>query len=160
MNISSEGKINPSEEEELNKSYNYIEQRLKPQMNYYCKSSYQLQKKYHLFAVIGIIVTAIIPIFALFPTDIGDVAQYITAGLSTLSTIISGILLFTRYKEQWLQDRITLHKLEAELAKYSAESGPYHKLTPTERLNHLVQTFEKYMENEHNQWRQIMSKEK
>ncbi len=74
MNISEGGKINRPEEKESNGYYNYIEQRLKPKMLYYGKSCCKIQKRYHIFATVGIIVTAIIPIFALFPTDIGDVA--------------------------------------------------------------------------------------
>ena len=140
--------------------YDYVRDRLQGQMKYYSKTCKKLQNQYRWFSIANIIIAAIIPIFSLAVDSIGVVAQYIIAVLGAAASITSGIVFFEKYRDRWLQGRITQEKLKSELAKYRSGTCHYAGLDADDKLNLLVEACESYMENEHSEWREIMSKEK
>lgn len=140
------------------KNYDYIEQRLKPQMEYYQKSCRKHQKQYRFFTITNIVATAIIPIVSLSANDVGRLAQYLSAVLGAIASITSGIVIFEKLRDKRIHERYTYEKLKSELAKFSAKAGPYKSLNAEDSEIFFVDICESYMDTEHDKWRKAMSK--
>ena len=92
---------------------NYIETRLKDQMDYYSKKSSQSRKEYYWMSTILIVINAVIPILSLGIESTG-IQKYIVAALGSAATIISSVLMLRMPKDLWIKYRSTNEKLKRE----------------------------------------------
>ena len=140
-------------------SYDYIEQRLKPQMKYYSQSCAKLHKKYAMLTTANIIITALSPVFSLSLNDIGVISQYVISILGATSSAITGIIFAGKYKDLWTTQRITYEMLKTELTKYLAGVCQYNISDQHKKLEKFVETCEMLMNGEHESWKETITKE-
>lgn len=143
-----------------NQKYDYVEDRLKKQMNYYHTACTKNKKRYNFFSIANIVITAIIPIFSLAVNDISCFARYAIAVLSAFASICTGVIFFKKYQEQWLEARNANEQLKSELSKYESRTCHYSKLDDEERLNLLVTNCEEIMSSEHKAWHENLTAKK
>lgn len=136
--------------------YNYIEERVQGQLNYYHNTCKKLQRYNRIFTITSIVVTAIIPVISLLNVTF---SALIVAILGALASICTSISFFEKYKDRWLQYRTTQERLKSELAKYKTHSCYYKSCDPEESKNLFVENCETILEHEHFEWAEIMNKE-
>ena len=129
---------------------NYIETRLKDQMDYYSKKSAQSRKEYYWMSTILIVINAIIPILSLGIESTG-IQKYIVAVLGSAATIISSVLMLRKPKDLWIKYRSTNEKLKKEKILFETSSGKYKDGSEEE----FIQTCEAIMESEHTAWEDL-----
>lgn len=145
--------VNSSAEKQ---DFPYIKDRLKPQIEYYSKTSKRLQREYYILSIISTIILAVIPILTLL-SDFSELYKYLIAGSSAVASVLSGILLLRKTKDNWLEYRATSEALKAELEEYRYSAGAYKGREDKNIL--LVETCEKIMQAEHSEWYARMKKE-
>lgn len=123
----------------------YIEKRLKGQMDYYSKKSAKSRKEYYWMSTILIVINALIPVLSLGIESTG-IQKYIVAALGSASTIISSVLLLRKPKDTWIKYRSTYEKLKKEKILFETSSGKYKNGTEEE----FILTCEEIMESEQN----------
>ena len=126
---------------------NYIENRLKGQMEYYSKKSAKCKQEYYQMSIISIVINAIIPVLSI-GLDSTGVLKYIIAALSACTTIISSILLLKKPKDTWIKYRSTYEKLKKEKILFETSSGEYKNKTEQD----FILTCEEIMASEHSAW--------
>lgn len=129
----------------------YIETRLKPQMDYYSNKCSSLQKEYYRLSLVSIVVNAIIPIFTI-ATDSFFLVKYIIAVLSAVATITSSILLLRKTKDTWVEYRSTYEQLKREKIMFEMGVGEYS----SQDKDRFIINCENIMNNEHSAWSQRM----
>jgi uncharacterized membrane protein len=129
----------------------YIETRLKPQMDYYSNKCSSLQKEYYRLSLVSIVVNAIIPIFTM-ATDSFFLVKYIIAALSAVATITSSILLLRKTKDTWVEYRSTYEQLKREKIMFEMGVGEYS----SQDEDRFIMNCENIMNNEHSAWSQRM----
>ena len=134
-------------------NFDYIEERLKPQMTYYQQKAISLRKEYYFISYIIIIFNAIIPILTIGLEATGAL-KYIIACISATVAALSSILLLRGTKELWICFRGTYEKLEKEKTLLLTSSGEYN----SQNIELLILNCEKIMESEHNSWEKYNSK--
>ncbi len=139
-------------------NYDYIDNRLKNQIEYYRKTSKACQRKYKIISILNIILSAIIPSISLM-TDLNNYVKYVVAIIGSTSAICTSIIYFCKYKERWLQSRITLELIKSELAKYNTHTCQYRNLNFEDCYNLLVENCEQYLCQEHSEWENVMLQE-
>lgn len=128
----------------------YIEKRLKGQMDYYSKKSAKSRKEYYWMSTILIVINALIPVLSLGIESTG-IQKYIVAALGSASTIISSVLLLRKPKDTWIKYRSTYEKLKKEKILFETSSGKYKNGTEEE----FILTCEEIMESEHKHWEDL-----
>jgi len=128
----------------------YVENRYKDQMAYYCKSAGRNQKKYKQFQWILIIFSAITPILAAldgkwFSTQIAVVA------ISALVAILTTGLKTFQYQETWVSYRTTNELLKPEIYYYNFGVGPYAE-EGIDKETLFVSRVETILDKEHINW--------
>lgn len=131
--------------------FNYLGERLNPQIEYYDKSSRQFKRRYFGLSVLNIIVLALIPIISLH-ADSFPVVKVTVALLGAGAAIITGILNLMKFKENWLEYRYTCEALKAEREKHEYQAGEYKGLKFNEADALLVERCEAIMTAEHSTW--------
>lgn len=111
----------------------YIENRFRPQRDYFKKRARQSMRLYHIFQILIIVISAIIPLVNLsLPTDNHDLR--IISSLLGISIVIStGILQLSKAQENWMLFTSTLDSLENEYYLFSHHATPYSKDSDTEK---------------------------
>lgn len=140
---------------DIPESYDYFEDRLKPQMKYYSETCKKLQRLDSFLTVANIAMTAFIPVVSI-AIDVIPVAVYIVSILGALSSIATGIVFYKKYREQWLLYRFTYEQLKTECARFKTCTGSYHLQDPHKKLEILVTNCELFMAGEHNNWSETM----
>ena len=131
--------------------FNYLSERLDPQIEYYDKSSSQFKRRYFGLSVLNIIVLTLIPIISL-GLDNFPGAKCIVALLGAVAAGITSILSLTKFKENWLEYRYTCEALKAEREKHEYQAGEYKGLKFNEADALLVERCEAIMTAEHSTW--------
>lgn len=144
--------LSPVEQQE---EYDYVKNRVQGQLNYYQNACRKLQYYNRFFTIINIVVTAFIPVISLLGIKFSD---QIVAVLGALASICTSIAFFEKYKDKWLQYRTTYERLKSELAKFNTNTCCYKTCDSSERLNLFVENCETILDNEHNEWAEIMKK--
>lgn len=128
----------------------YIETRLKGQMDYYSKKSAKSRKEYYWMSTILIVINAIIPVLSIGIESAG-MLKYVIAAFSAAATIISSVLLLRKPKDIWVKYRSTYEKLKKEKILFETSSGKYKNGTEEE----FILTCEEIMESEHKDWEDL-----
>lgn len=129
---------------------NYIETRLKGQMEYYSWKSAKCQKEYYRMSTISIVINAIIPVLSL-GIEAAGILKYIIAALSAAASITSSIMLLRKPKDTWIKYRSTYEKLKKEKILFETSSGKYKNGSEEE----FILTCEEIMESEHKAWEDL-----
>lgn len=127
----------------------YKEQRLIPQIKYYDQKANQNQKKFYLFSVIDLVLTAFIPVVSL--SSHNGVAALLGAG----ATIASGILLLYKHKDLWTKYRFICETLKTYEIKFDNRIGNYSALSDDDAIKLFIESCEQLMANEHDEWQSL-----
>lgn len=146
------------ENNQEDKYFQYITERLIDQIKYYRRKSSMYQKEYHFLSITNIVILSFIPFFTLL-SDYSEYSRYIIAASSAVASILSGTLLLRKTKDNWLEFRATEESLKSELEEYLYSVGQYSNLTNDAASKLLVEQCEKIMRLEHTQWLDRMKKE-
>lgn len=127
----------------------YRERRLKPQIDYYDKKSIQNQKRFYLFSVIDLTLTALVPVASL--SSHNGIAALLGAG----ATIASGILLLYKHKDLWTKYRFICETLKTYEIKFDNRIGNYSTLSDDDAIKLFIESCEQLMANEHDEWQSL-----
>lgn len=127
----------------------YRERRLKPQIDYYDKKSIQNQKRFYLFSVIDLTLTALVPVASLSSHN------GVAALLGAVATIASGILLLYKHKDLWTKYRFICETLKTYEIKFDNRIGNYSTLSDDDAIKLFIESCEQLMANEHDEWQSL-----
>lgn len=128
----------------------YIEKRLQPQIEYYSGKSARLKKEFYWLSILALVANAVIPVLAL-SIDSEGISKYFVAILSSISTILSGILLIKKTKDNWVSYRLTCEALKREKILFETKSGKYKDAS----FNDFVVACEKIIADENTAWKSL-----
>lgn len=123
---------------------NYIENRLKPQIEYYDKTATKYKKLYIRISTFIIILNAAIPVLACLLETPNIIIKLIIAIVGAMSTVFSSYLLLIKAKDNWISYRLTCEYLESQLAIYESQEQ--------KDLQKLIDNCECIMTEEHKIW--------
>lgn len=106
----------------------YIEKRYKPQLQYYEKHSSDNRVRFYISQIVIIVVSALIPIINIIPTDNNENINAIKMASSIFGFIIivaTGFLQLTKSQENWISYRSTAELLKTEYNLFKMKSGDY-----------------------------------
>ncbi len=127
----------------------YLSQRIDDQINWYSKKSSFNKKRYQFLKALVIIISACIPVLAIIITGNDDFLK-ITVGLAgVLIVVLEGILSLYKYKDIWLEYRMTSEMLNREKLLYQTSSGPYKN---SKSFPFFVERSEAIMSAENKSW--------
>jgi len=130
----------------------YIEQRLDDQINWYSKKSALNQRWHKRLKVIGLFLSAFIPVAVLL-IDVYPWVKIIIAIAGAATAIITGIQGLYKYQENWIQYRTACETLKREKYMHSTKSGVYAEAPDSFKL--LVERTENILSYENACWMQI-----
>jgi hypothetical protein len=144
-------------------TYNYINDRLDPQIKYFCGSSAKAKKRHRLIVIMGIIITGIVPILTFFIENpdgnkTNTVIKIIIASVSTLSSVLLSINNFLKNGDLWAQYRLASEFLKSEKVKYYMSTGKYNVENEAEKLKILVDSCETFLSSETQSWKKMNTK--
>ena len=135
----------------------YVLHRIEGQISYYERKSSIYKKRYFRFSIATIVLNAMIPILSLFLPDANLVPKMIITVISSITTILTGVLAITGTKELWMRYRTNASGLTATLHQYYAQTGIFAGKTPEEAFLLMSSVCEAQMQDEYKQWDQILS---
>ena len=128
----------------------YIEERLKPQIEWYDNKASRAKRMFYFWGGIQILMSALVPLFnSLLRFDIQFV--YIASICGAIAVIGGGIIVFSRLRENWMTYRRTHTDLTSNLVRYQQQVKPYTGENSREKL---VEICEKLMLDENSKWEQ------
>lgn len=111
--------------------------------------------KYFVICVyLALVANAVIPVLAL-SIDSEGISKYFVAILSSISTILSGILLIKKTKDNWVSYRLTCEALKREKILFETKSGKYKDAS----FNDFVVACESIMLDENAAWKSLAKSE-
>lgn len=134
----------------------YIEQRLKDQIQWYSAKSQFNQRWFKRLKILEITSAALIPFLAGFGPKI-PYYQLIIGFLGVVIAVSSGISSIYKFHENWIEYRTTAETLKHELYLFETKSAPYDK---ENSFQELVQRVESLISKEHTQWSRYAWKQK
>lgn len=129
----------------------YVDTRLEDQIKYYDNRSTHYQGEHYLLSIVGIILTATIPVLTVF-LDVIPCIKYLIAVIGAASSVLTSVLFLRRSKENWIESRSICEALKSEKEKYLHNSGQYQDLPQPARDALLVDTCEDLMNKERANW--------
>lgn len=129
----------------------YLEKRLKEQQKYHSKQAKKYKQRYYGLNATILIVSAAIPIITLCMDSFPFAIRIVTAILSSLITILTGLLSLFKYQELWVTYRTTSELLKKNEFLYETKTFPYNQenafellvLNCEEVIGNITQTWEK-----------------
>lgn len=131
----------------------YIKTRVIDQIAWYDKKAADKQKRYKMYSIISITLTAIIPVISIYTGfKYGIVASTLIALFGAIATIISAAINLCEYQKLWIEYRSNCEILKSLLHKYFTGVGVFSDLNEEERFNMLVEMTEDYLIMEFKSW--------
>ncbi len=127
----------------------YLSQRVDDQMNWYSKKSTFNKNRYQLIKALVIIISASIPVLAIMITGNDEILKIAVGVAGVLIVALEGLLSLYKYKDIWLQYRLTAEMLGREKLFYLTGSGPYKN---SKNLQIFVERAEAIMSTENQSW--------
>ena len=115
--------------------------RIKSAGNWYIERAIRLKKWFYIFEVISII----LPLVISGLNSYGKANMMVTI-CALLTTLVTSILAFTKWREKWMLYRTTIEQMKRELTLYWV-NGPND-----EKTKELAKTIEAIMAQEHEMW--------
>lgn len=135
----------------------YVAHRIEEQIRYYEKKSSHNKKLFFRISIATIILNALIPIVSLLLPAADIVTKLTITALSSSATILTSIQALCGAKDLWTKYRNNASHLTAKLHQYYAHTGPFVGKTPEEAFLLLSEICETRMEDEYQQWTQILA---
>ena len=135
----------------------YVIHRIEEQLSYYEAKSTSNKKLYYRISIATIVLNALIPIVSLFLPSADLIPKLIITSISSVTTILTGILALTGTKELWMKYRNNASCLTATLHQYYAHTGAFAEKSPEEAFLLLSAICEAQMQEENKQWDQMLS---
>lgn len=126
---------------------NYIENRLKSQLDFYSSRSTTLRREYYAISITVIVINALIPIISI-TLDVGVLSKYLVTIFSELAAVLSSVLLLRKTKDTWLEYQSIYAKLRQEQVLFETKSGKYETAT----IQDFVKSCEDIIQSEQNLW--------
>lgn len=127
----------------------YLSQRIDDQINWYSKKSTFNKNRYLLFKALVIIFSSSIPVLAIMITENDQLLKMIVGMAGVLIVVIEGILSLYKYKDIWLEYRLTSEMLNREKLLYLTGAGPYKT---KKSFQDFVEKAESIMSKENQSW--------
>lgn len=122
-------------------------ERLEDQIGWYDRKSRRAQRFHKGLKLVQIIVTALIPLVAVF--GVPEPGR-ISAVLALIALILEGTLQLNQYQQNWISYRSTCEALRHEKHLYLAGAGPYAGARDAPVL--LAERIEGLISQEHAKW--------
>lgn len=129
---------------------NYIENRLKNQMDFYYSRSLTLRREYYAISITVIVINALIPVLSI-TLDVGILSKYLVTIFSELAAVLSSVLLLRKTKDTWLEYQSIYAKLRQEQVLFETRSGKYETAT----VQDFVKACEDIIQSEQNLWNEL-----
>lgn len=126
----------------------YIEQRVKPERDWFDRKARKNRVNYYLWQTLTIITAALVPVFS----SVDEPNGVLIAFLGGASAIFAGFLSLFKFQENWVKYRSTCEDLKSHLAQFSVFEGAYHNKHTAFAL--LVENCERILGAERGQWMQ------
>lgn len=126
----------------------YIEGRLKDQIDWYDKKSASNQKWYKRLRIIEILLASSIPFLAGF-VDVSLIVKFIIAGSGVAIALNGGLLLLYKFQENWTEYRTTSETLKHHMYRFLTKSVPYDG---DDAFKLLVDNVESLISKENSNW--------
>lgn len=133
----------------------YLSKRLDPQIIWYDDRSNQCQKYYNRLQAIGIILAALIPLFAGY-ANVHFLIPVIISIFGTVIVITSALSKLGGYYEKWIQYRKTCELLKHEKYLFLTNTTPYGG----KPYQLLVERVESIISAENINWSQLLATSK
>lgn len=133
----------------------YIKQRVNDQYNYFDKKATEMQKKFKVFSVINIILSALIPVLTFLADSAPFIINLIISSFGAAVSIFTGILYLGKYQQLWYKYRLTAENLKTVEYQYRTRTGEYSDNSTA--FNLLVTNTEKILSNTQTDWENIVN---
>lgn len=131
----------------------YIKNRMIQQIMWYDEASTEKQKKYKIWTILSICLTATIPCLTILTNyEFGVVISILIAILSGTSSAIISIINLCEYQKLWVEYRMNCEQLQSELYQYLTHSGRYSDLEKQKAFSYLVGITEDSLKKESQTW--------
>lgn len=127
----------------------YLSQRIDDQINWYSKKSAFNKKRYQIIQALVIIISASIPVLAILITFSDAILKMAVGIAGVLIVVLEGMLSLYKYKDIWLEYRMTSELLNREKLLYLTGSGPYKT---DKSFQAFVERAETIMSTENQSW--------
>ncbi len=134
----------------------YIQDRVDDQISWYSRKSGICQKRYKRLKIITLVFSVTIP-FLTGLVDEVTAMKYIIGAMGVVIAAVEGIQSLYKYKDNWLQYRLTSEALKREKLLYQTLSGEYAEAS--DPFKTFVQRAEQIMAGEQSQWKDYIAKE-
>lgn len=144
----------------------YIKNRLNTQQKYHSDKSGKAFSAYRRLNVFQILAAAAIPLLSIWAshpnTDYQFHVQLLIALLGALVSVCAGLQAFGQYHAQWLHHRAISEALKSEKMKFLTGCGDYARVKDhhDDRFCKLVARVEALLNDEHQQWQQMLKEGK
>ena len=127
----------------------YLSQRVDDQIDWYSKKSTFNKKRYQFIKSLVIIISASIPVLAIFITGNDGYLKMAVGVAGVLIVVLEGMLSHYNYKDLWLKYRTTSELLNREKILYLTSAGPFKT---NRKLPFFVERAEAIMSEENKSW--------
>ena len=127
----------------------YISTRIDDQIDWYSKKSGTAKKYYQRIKALVIFISACIPVLAIIITKDENIVKIAVGVAGVLIVVLEGLLSHYKYKDIWLDYRMTAEILNREKILYLTSSGPYKK---EKNFQSFVERAEAIMSAENKNW--------
>lgn len=135
----------------------YLTERIDDQIKWFSNKSKTNQNRYKLLKLIVIIASVTLPFLVGFINDENDILKIIVGVIGVVIAGIEGILALYKYKDLWLQYRLTSEMLQREKLFFITQSGHYHK--NENAFKDFVNRAESIMSSENQSWLENLQQE-
>ena len=125
----------------------YLTERLEIQLRWYGDKSAENKKKFHLFQLVIIATSALIPIVNTIGPA-GDSLRIISSILGGIIVVVTSLIQLHKYQENWILYRTTAELLKKEKYLYLNDAGDYSGLDPSRKKKQLVERIEVIVSSE------------
>jgi len=126
----------------------YVENRYKPQMDWYNKKSILNKRLAHLFQIIVIVFSAVVPVLASL-----NIREW-TIWLSASVAILVGIFNYCKFEEKWHNYRTTCETMKKEKHFFDTKVNGYENVKEPEKI--FVERIESLISKENTKWLSIV----
>lgn len=133
----------------------YLKDRVENQISWYGRKSRSNKMWFIIFQIATLIISASVPVFAIFSSDMW--ARVTVAILGSTTAVTTGIVSLYQFREHWIDYRTTAESLKHEKYMYQTSTGPY---AGDASFEVLVERIEALVSQENTAWQQRLKTQK
>ncbi len=133
----------------------YLKERVDDQISWYSRKSGFCQKRYKTLKISTLLFAVTIPFLSGLMDELNWM-KYVIGGMGVAIAAIEGIQSLYKYKDNWIQYRITSEALKREKLLYLTQSGDYAEMS--DPFKAFVQRAEQLMAGEQAEWKEYITK--